>query len=636
MKKLNLFVSRSEREDLLRELILFGCVEISEPDELLEDSDFANTIAREAVDIEKWRSNYSTLARGLDVINQFAPVKTGMFAAKPEISGEDLLEGADFEKSLETAQTLDSLENKMRRLQAEELNERNTIESLTPWRNFTLPLNTDSTRSCTLILGAVASSISIETLQDEIWLAAEESEIFLVSSNKELHYLCVICLKDKQSIVNEVLRRYNFSLTSLRHLDGTARSYIDESSQRITQLSEERSAVLEQISEAAQQRDLLRLCYDYVGTRIARAEATQRLLATDYSLLMTGWFTAKSEPDLLVLLSKYTCAWDITDPDPDEYAKVPVKLNNNALTSPVSMVTEMYSLPAYGSIDPNPVMMPFFVLFYGLMMADMGYGLIMMIAGIIIKSKKPTGGTKTFFDLLFLCGVSTFIVGIMVGGFFGDAPAQISKLLGGSFELPYKPLFDPLNNTIEVLVGAFVLGGIHIIFGMGVAFYMQARDGKLLDAILDIGSWWVIFAGLIMGALGYTWNVALAGVAVVVLTGGRNSPNIFGKLIGGVGKLYDISAYFSDILSYSRVMALMLAGGVIANVFNEIGAMTGNIVAFFVVFLLGHSLNFGLNLLGCFVHDMRLQTLEFFGKFYVDGGKPFKPLDFKTKYNKIV
>ncbi|MDR0491629.1 MAG: V-type ATP synthase subunit I, partial [Oscillospiraceae bacterium] len=162
------------------------------------------------------------------------------------------------------------------------------------------------------------------------------------------------------------------------------------------------------------------------------------------------------------------------------------------------------------------------------------------------------------------------------------------------------------------------------------------RDGKALDGILDVIPWWLLFAGIAVGALGLTWIVAIIGAAALILTQGRAKPTIVGKMIGGLASLYDITGYFGDILSYSRVMALMLAGGVIAMVFNTLGALTGNIITFFIIFIIGHALNFSLNLLGCYVHDLRLQCLEFFGKFYEDGGRPFNPLRVTTKYNNLV
>ena len=634
MKKLKLLVSRADRESVLRELMLLGCVEVSEPDEMLEDADIAALTKRENADLDRYRDEYAAIARGLDIVGQYVPKKSGLFAQKPEVTDELLLDESDSQTCLNLARTLDSLENRIRRLMSDENNENNLIESLTPWKALTLPLNSEGTGKCAVLLGSVASAFDFEALKDDLYSAAGETEAFLISSDRDLHYLCIICLKAVQQELSEVLRRYSFSATSLRTMQGTAQDNIAGAKDRLEGIAEQKAELTAQITAAAEYRDTLRLCYDHIGTKIARAEAAEKLIGTDYSLVLSGWATAPSEPQLAELLSKYDCAWELSDPSPDEYGNVPVLLKNNPATRPLSMVTEMYSLPAYSGVDPNPYMMPFFVLFYGLMMADMGYGLIMTIAAIIVKRKKPRGGMKNFFDLLFLVGISTFVMGFLTGGFFGDAPSQIAQLFGGTFTM--WSLFDPLTMTMQVLIGAIALGFIHVVFGMGISFFKQIKEGHVLDAIFDIGAWWIIFVGIGLGALGITWWVAVIGGVLVLFTAGRSSPSIGGKIGGGINGLYGITGYFGDLLSYSRIMALMLAGGVIAMVFNTLARLTGNIVTFTIIFLIGHALNFGLNLLGCYVHDMRLHCLEFFGKFYEDGGRPFAPLSFKTKYNNVV
>ena len=327
------------------------------------------------------------------------------------------------------------------------------------------------------------------------------------------------------------------------------------------------------------------------------------------------------------------------DPAEEEYPQVPVSLKNNWLTRPLNMVTEMYSLPAYGTVDPNPLMAPFFILFYGVMMADMGYGLLMMLASVVVLTKaRPQKGMHDFFALLGLCGVSTFFMGALTGGFFGDFIPQLLKLLNpeSTFVWFWPPLFTPLDNTLQILIGSMALGVVQIVTGMAVSFVQKLRNGKWMDAVWEEVTWWLVFAGIALAALGTTNLVLYAGVAMV-LAGPLITGKGFGKLTGIFGSLYNhVTGYFGDILSYSRLMALMLAGSVIAQVFNTLGAIPGNVVIFVVISIVGNALNFALNLLGCYVHDLRLQCLEYFGKFYEDGGRPFRPLDLNTKYYNVV
>ena len=260
---------------------------------------------------------------------------------------------------------------------------------------------------------------------------------------------------------------------------------------------------------------------------------------------------------------------------------------------------------------------------------------------------RPKRGTKYFCKLLLECGISTFVLGIVTGGFFGNAIPTLANMFTGH-DVPLgilsKPLLDPLTQTTTILVGAMALGFIQLVTGMVVSFVEKAKAGNLADGIFEEGIWWVIFIGLALfllkiGNIGSVPVVLCIGGLMLLYGSGRHAKG-FGKVTAVFGEIYNgLTGWFGDILSYSRLMALMLAGSVIAQVFNTLAAMPSqggvtvvSILVFLVIFLVGHALNFGLNLLGCFVHDLRLQCLEFFGKFYVDGGKPFRPLEINTKY----
>ena len=422
---------------------------------------------------------------------------------------------------------------------------------------------------------------------------------------------------------------------------------------KLKTLAEEKERLAAEIAAEAPHREELELAFDRMGTRIAMAEAEERLYGTESTLVLEGWAPAEREEEL------DSSCWRATtvpgrsaSPAEEEYPEVPVKLKNNKFSNALNMVTNMYSLPAYGTVDPNPIMAPFFILFYGLMMADMGYGLIMIAAALVAMKKiKPRGGTLAFCQLLLYGGISTFIMGALTGGFFGNAPAVIAGMFGSTWKgLP--ALFSPVEDSRLVLYGAMVLGVIHLNVGMIVSFLEKKRAGKLLDGVFEEGPLWVILLGgvlmglqmLVLKDLTILKTIGLAILivgAVMLLYGAGRHAKGFGKVTAAFGIIYNtLTGWFGDILSYSRIMALMLAGGVVAQVFNTIAAMPsakGGVtvfsgIIFLIIFLIGHALNFGLNLLGCFVHDLRLQCLEFFGKFYQDGGKPFQPLRIRGKY----
>ena len=332
------------------------------------------------------------------------------------------------------------------------------------------------------------------------------------------------------------------------------------------------------------------------------------------------------------------CAYDLAEPAQEEYPEVPVKLQSGTVVSSLNTVTNMYSLPAYGSVDPNPLMAPFFIFFYGMMMADMGYGLLMFFGCLLVIKKKHLRGEKAqFFRLFQYCGVATFLFGAITGSFFGDLIPKLTEMVTGT-AVTLPSLFSPLDDALAVLLGSLVLGVIQIFTGMAVSMYNKIRRGQVLDALCSEGAWYLVFVlGGVAALTGAVKPCIIAILVLLVLTQGYGKKGIGGKLMGIFGSLYNnVTGYFSDILSYSRLMALMLAGAVIAQVFNTLGTLTGNVILFFVISMVGNALNMALNLLGCYVHDMRLQCLEFFGRFYEDGGKPFTPVKIDTDYVDVI
>ena len=638
MKKLRLVAVKSQREELLKKLMLLGCVEISQPDKLLEDEETAPLLTRETNGAAKCQDKYDALQSAMEILDRYSPAKTSFLAPKPETSVGAVMNEKTLEKTLEVARTINVTDDKIKRIELEESHVRGLNESLEPWKSLDLPLETSETDTCFIMPGVIPAAADISAVRSELALMAPESQLSSVSDDKDMHYLLLIAMKGERQEVMEVLRKYGFAQSSVSELQGTAAENIRANNKRLSELSKKKDEYTNRITAVAHERDEIKLCADRMLTKLGQAENGEKLLCTEKAVVFEGWFPAEKEKALEETLSKFDCAWESADPTPEEYPEVPVELKNNRFTRPLSMVTNMYSLPAYDNLDPNPLMAPFFILFYGIMMADMGYGILMvLISWLVLRKKKPGGQTRNLLELMFEAGISTFIFGALTGGFFGDAPLQIARIINPETTfagLPY--LFSPLDNTLEILIGAMVLGVLQIITGMIISFVKKTKEGHLADALMDEGPWWLVFIGIGVGALAGFWYVAIAGVLALICTQGRDKPTIVGKLVGGIASLYDITSYFGDILSYSRLMALMLAGSVIAQVFNTLGAIPGNLIFFFIVFIVGHALNIGLNLLGCYVHDLRLQCLEYFGKFYKDGGRAFDPLSVNTEYYDIV
>ena len=640
MKKLRLLAVRSGRDELLQELIRYGCVEFSELAPEIQGSEIESLVRRESSDIASLKSRHTSLTRAIELLDRYAPVKAKLLSARPELEDRVLLDDTGLSGALKIAESIESHDSRIKRISAEESRLRSVIQSLDPWMELDMPLNTEGTERCGVLIGTVPARIELSQVESALEQVDEESELFCVHEEKKEHYVVLVCMREKLPDMQECLRGFGFTASALGSMDGTARECAAQADTSLKELAAEKESCVEYIIGEAVHRDELKLAADRVSVRISLAEAADKLYGTDSVVVMEGWFPEEREPELSEVFERFGCAWEALEPTEEEYPDVPVKLKNNKFTNALNMVTNMYSLPAYGSLDPNPLMAPFFILFYGLMMADMGYGLIMVIAAVVaMKRIRPRAGTLSFCQLLLYCGISTFVIGAVTGGFFGDALEKIGAIIGkpeGWGALPC--LFSPLKDTMYVLVGAMGLGLVHLNTGMVINAVKKIRRGQVADAVWEEGSLWVMLVGIILcvfkiGNVSGVPVVLVIGIVMLFYGGSRGSKGILGKLGSIFGTFYNTATgWFGDILSYSRIMALMLAGSVIATVFNTIGAIANNLVFFFVIFIIGHSLNFALNLLGCYVHDLRLQCLEYFGKFYEDGGRPFNPLTVKTKY----
>ncbi len=637
MKRLHLAAMDSDRQDLLRLLQRLGCVEVNEPSPDPEDPALASLTRRPPEGGSAAREEQASAERALSVLKRAAPAKGSFLAPKPSLSEDSLFDGGRAQTARAEAEEINALERRLTAIAGEKGKLEAQKSALAPWLPLDLPLETGSTEQVTIQMGTLPGSVPFAQAAEAVRAAGDLSELTQVSEDREGRYCLLVCHNSQSEAALSAVKELGWSRSGLRGYTGTAAENTARLDRELEALDAEAGRLEEKLSGMGDRKQDLECLADLAAAQAGREETGSRALNTERTFLLDGWVPEESWPKLKEALSPYACAWEIRDPEPDEYAQVPVKLKNGALTRPLNMVTEMYSLPAYGSLDPNPLMAPFFILFYGIMMADMGYGLLMILAGaIVLKKKKPGGTFGHLCGLLVLCGVSTFIWGAVTGGFFGDFLTQLFKLIdpGSNFVLP--ALFTPLEDTMMILVGAMCLGFVQILTGMAVSFYQKLRRGQVMDAVWEEVTWWVVFAGAALAILGVTPIVLIAG-GVMVLAGPILTGTGFGKITGVFGSLYNhITGYFGDILSYSRLMALMLAGSVIAQVFNTLGAIPGNIIIFLVISMVGNALNFALNLLGCYVHDLRLQCLEYFGKFYEDGGRPFRPLNFNTKYYEVV
>ena len=631
MKHLRLLGMESEREALLKAMQDMECVEISSIDGSEEalKSGFAKPDDKALMSAQEASRAYRTALASLD---RFAPEKKGMFRKRQGVSHAAFFSAESEENARTAAETINKDTRRLGEIESERTKNEALRATLAPWLTVDAPLG-----GADGALAVFFGTVGLNVTDDALKALADSLDGLLTwqqaSSDRSLRYLLVMCHGSVKERALSALRDLGFSTVSFRGMTGTAKENDKALAENLAALEKERQEIEQRIACLGGKREALLEASDRAAIALRREEAKSRLVGTDKVFLLEGWLPADRCAEIEKTLKPFTCAIETREPTEDEYPQVPVQLKNNKLTRPLNMVTEMYSLPAYGTLDPNPLMAPFFILFYGIMMADMGYGLLMMIASVIISKKyRPKGTSGELFSLLGLCGISTFIMGALTGGFFGDFLTQLVAIVspGTVFALP--KLFDPLDDLTMILIGSMALGMVQIVTGMAISLIEKCKRKKFLDAFFEEITWWIVFIGIALLALGKGAAVLYVGCALVLL-GPIVQGKGWGRLTGVFGSLYNhVTGYFGDILSYTRLMALMLAGSVIAQVFNMLAAMPGNVIAFIIISMLGNAMNFGLNLLGCYVHDLRLQCLEFFNKFYVDGGKPFHPMTLDTEY----
>ena len=634
MKRLKLIALNEQKDDLLAGLLRVGCVEVTEPEGELSDPEWAELVHRDSASIMEAKARVNALSSALGALKKYSPVKSGLFELRYNIKEKEFF---DEELLANTEAAAAQINEEVREI-SQDFAKENRIKaqaaSLVPWKDLDWPLNAEGTGFTDAAFGVAPAAVDVSVLTGELGAAAPEAELMQVHEDKEQKYFFLISHKTVTEAALDALRPYSFSVVRFKDMQGTAAENLAELDRQLRELEGDRKNRAERIASFKEERKNLKICLDRMNQELSKQLTKEKFLTNDTVLFMEGWVATTGLPKLEKELEKFCCAYELSDPEPGEEA--PILLKNPKWVEPMNMVVEMYSLPSYHGVDPDPLIWPFFVFFFGLMFADVGYGLIMLIACWIIKKKyRPKGTMGYICGLGILLGISTTICGAFTGGFFGDAVSVFCEnFLGMEVSLPC--LVSPLEDPMTILIFGIVLGIIHMFFGMCIKIYMGIRDGEAMEAILDVVPWWIFLGGIAVFAFTGNNGMMIIGVISLILTQGRHKKGIIGKFFGGVLSLYDVTSWLGDILSYSRIMALMLATTVIASVVNILGSLPGNIIAFILIFLFGHIFNLGINIIGTYVHAARLQYLEFFGKFYKDGGVPFRPLTYNTKYVDVV
>lgn len=626
LKKVQLLAHSEAYGDLLASLQEEGLIHIERTD---VDSTGLDAAAPETSDLEHW---IYKLGQAIDFLSPWQERSLGekLSGRKPEVPKQDRMQALDYayQPVLERIEGLESDRNELRgRIRFLE----KEVELLIPWRELALPLNevrdTDSVR---VLLGTVptANRGGLASLSDNEALHWEA-----VTQDKRLIHVWLLMWSQEADRLEPALRELDFNPLHFTDAVWNLADPTDRVEDVIGKLEKESRAVQERLDVLTEEGrslvgelDDLKRVHDVLSNERSRKQSEALLGKSRSVFVLEGWIKASDTDRLNERLKPYADAVEcyLRDPEPDE--EHPVALQNRKVWRPFEMITELYGLPRRGTLDPTVPLAPFFFIFVGLTVSEAGYGALVAILSLLfVKLAKPKGGLRMFLILMAILGVSNVILGTLVGGWFGF---PVKKLL----------LLDPLQDPVRFLLLALVLGFVQVWFGTLLNLISLVKQKEVAQAIVQ-GGWLCLLPGLVMYGVGKEplWGyVAIAGAgAIVAFTSSSRNPLV--RFFGGLYGLYGISGYLSDILSYSRLLALGLATTVIAMVVNTLcqtalGIPWAGWLLAALIFVGGHLFNLGISFLGGFVHSMRLQFVEFFSKFFQSGGKPFKPFVLETKY----
>ena len=660
MRHLTLYGLKKDRKAILEMLQRRGMVEITPcpADDRYQTPDVASQRA-------VFDKRIHTMAGALAVLEREVPSASSPFSS---LEGRKPMTVEDYEtfvrerdEVFRIAERLHTLDRKITENQAEVLKCRTGQEALVPWRDLDVPLSTAGTASTAALIGSLPGLYTADQLLAVFAQQLPDTDVSLeiLRAAPEQTCLFLLCLNKDADATAECLGSLGFARPAVTGRQPAA-EMIRQYDERIAACEKEIAEAKKEMATCAGFRHALQFTIDHYTMRSEKYDMIGRLVQSGRLFILTGWVPEKNAAGLMQdIESEFDAAVETEAPPQGE--EPPVLLKNGGFSSPVESVVESYGLPAGRERDPTSIMSIFYYFLFGMMLSDAAYGLIMVIATTLLIRKFPRmeRGMRQSLRMFRYCGVSTIAWGVLFGGYFGDAPAVIaSTFFGSDFAIP--PLwFSPVDEPMRMLMISFLIGIIHLFVGLGVKFVTDFRTGHVKDAIYDVVFWYLLVGGGIVYLLtvptfldmaGLTFRLpsivgtiaaVCAGVGAVgiILTAGRDSRSPVKRFLKGLYGLYNVTGYLSDILSYSRLLALGLATGVIATVFNKMGSMMGGgiggAILFILVFLIGHTLNIGINLLGAYVHTNRLQFVEFFGKFYEGGGKAFSPFSAHTRYYKF-
>jgi len=644
LKKVTLLALNRERETILNALQSYGNLHINQIRD--EEELFTYNFNLENDDIEKLESDLSDVKATIKALKSYDERKSEFMAPKPELTINDFDE--ILSNSTEAQKVVnDFLENRNEAMdvKSELLRIESSISQIDPWRDIGIDVSDiEDTSTCRILVGTVPVLEFQEYSKtiDEIEFAEHEK----IYTDRDNVYVLLMHHNNGNEEVTAANFKHSFTKYNFQFDKGTPQEHVKELKEKARELKKQQDKLQHEETEMAEHLTDLEKYHDALNVKIGLLEQVNKFGGTEYIFLLEGWIGAHEEEKFTDIIKETAKeGYELAFSEAEKGEEYPTLYENNAAVRPFEFVTNMFATSKTSKVDPNTSMAPFFALFFGMMLSDAGYGIILALgaAFVYFRTRTSEGKGNSLLALLAISGVSTIFWGVMFGGFFG-------------FE--FRPiLFNPLKEPILTLGLSLLLGIIQILYGMILRAIMLIQQKRVMEAISQQFTWITLLIGIVIFAFPNTYMfvgtepsdgvvalgeagkyIALIGFIGLVTLGGYGQKG-FKRITGGISSLMDITGYLSDILSYARLFGLGLATGVIGMIINQMaGMIAGGVVGWIfavIIFVSVHLFNLAINSLGAYVHSTRLQYVEFFGKFFVDGGIPFKRFEPETKYYNI-
>ena len=628
MKKFKLFALEKDRKSLLKELQKFSYVHFvktKEEDESLKEIELNQdmTIIREKSQKVKWMLNYFSKLFPKETKKEIdeSSIKETLFVlVEQQASKYDF--SNDYENLANISREIDSNKEEIANLETYR-------KELSKWLNIKESLgNLKAFKTAKFFLGTVAKK-NFELLKDKL-RNFEHTYIEEISDeSSQINIMLLTSNTEEKELKNE-LKTYSFTETNF-DFDTSFTDEYEKTKNREEELKKANEKLKEKVEKLLKLIPKLLIQKEYLDNALMRETVVSNFKATDTVNVIEGYIPLDMEEEFKKIVNKNSNKsnyLEITEVDKDD-EEVPILLKNSGITGLFASITQMYALPKYNEIDPTAILSIFYWIFFGMMVADFAYGLILFIlSGLALMIGKFDENKKKFLKFFFALSFSTMIWGLLYGSAFGDL-----------IKLPTQVL-DSSKDFMSIFILSIIFGAIHLVIALGIKAYILIKNGHFMDVIYDVFLWYLTLTSLIIlllagrfGLSEFTKNIFIAcaviGMLGIVVFGARDAKTLVGRIGGGLYSLYGITSYIGDFVSYLRLMALGLAGGFIASAINIIVKMLVSkgilgIILGVVVFTLGQSFNIFLSFLSSYVHTSRLTYVEFFSKFYEGGGKAFK------------